>query len=414
MSPRSWPAHRSRPSRAAAALGDALAAGAAALALAACAGPRQGALPPWEPVPVPGPEAVESVIFLIGDPGVSDWQRAPILSEIAREVEEWSGELGRDSAVAVLVLGDIVYPRGMRDPGTEEFAGDSLHVEAQIDMVDGPLARRYATAGYFLAGNHDWGMARGIEGKRRITNMGDFLKRNRVGRGLHVELIPPAGEPGPGVIDVGANLRMILLDTAWWLLAWEPQGKPGLIARIEEAIAGAGDRHILIAAHHPWRTGGPHGGLVDFWSTFGVRWFLNKTGSLLQDINSRPMQDLRLQLEEIFQRHRRPLLFVGGHDHSLQVMEGVKASDPLWIAVSGTGSKVSDVADAPGMRFRAEKVGYMTLLLLRDGGAILYVRGADEDWVGCPNDLHEDPVACMAAAPRAFDTLFSTRLHGGS
>lgn len=145
--------------------------------------------------------------------------------------------------------------------------------------------------------------------------------------------------------------------------------------------------------------------------TFGVRWFLHKTGSLLQDINARPMQDLRVQLQDIFRRHRRPLLFAGGHDHSLQVLEGVEPADPRWTVVSGTGSKVTEVADAPGMRFRADRVGYMALLTLRDGGAILYVRGADEDWVGCPNDEYDDAAACMAAARGAFETLFSIRLE---
>lgn len=385
----------------------------AAAAVTACATPDQRPLPPWQPVTEPDPGAVESVTFLIGDPGVSDWQRAPILSEIAREVERWAEALARDSAVTVLVLGDIVYPAGMREPGTAEFADDSMHLEAQIDMVDGPLAQRYGAAAYFIAGNHDWGEARGPEGKERIRNMGDFLERNRARRGLNIALVPPAGEPGPEVVDVGSNLRIILLDTAWWLLAWEPMLKPGLIERIEEAIASAGGRHVVIAAHHPWRTGGPHGGIVDFWSTFGIRWLLNKTGSLLQDINSRPMQDLRNALRDVFRRQGPPLLFAAGHDHSLQVMEGVRTPDPRWIVVSGTGSKVTDVADAPGMRFRAEKVGYMTLFVLRDGGAILYVRGTDEDWVGCPNEAHEDPDACMAAATETFKTLFSTRLDDG-
>lgn len=383
-----------------------------ALTAAACATPSQGPLPPWKPVPEPDPSEVESVVIFIGDPGQADWKRAPILADIGREVEWWAGELDRDSAVMVVVLGDIVYPAGMRDPGTEPFATDSLHLEAQIDMVDGPRARRYAAAAYFIAGNHDWGMARGPDGKRRIRTMGEFLDRNRERRGLNVDLLPEAGEPGPAVVDVGENLRMILLDTAWWLLAWEPHAKPGLIDRIEEAMAQAGERHVVIAAHHPWRSAGPHGGLVDFWSTLGIRWLLYKTGSLLQDINSRPMQDLRRYLEDVFLRQERPLLFMGGHEHSLQVMEGVKPQDPRWIAVSGTGSKVTEVADGPGMRYRAEKVGYMTLVTLRDGGTILYVRGTDESWVACPNEAYPDAAECMAAAAPLFETLFSIRLDG--
>lgn len=381
-----------------------------AVLLCGCATPSQTPLPPWQPVPEPAPEDVESVLFFLGDPGQSDWDRAPVLDEMEREVERWAGSIGRDSAVVAVFLGDIVYPLGMRDPGSEEFPRDSLHVEAQIDVLDGPAGHEYQAAGYFIAGNHDWGEARGIEGTRRLANMDEFLDRARERRGVNVDLVPPAGEPGPGVIDTSPNVRLILLDTAWWLLAGSPELKAGLIDRIEEAIREAGDRHVIIAAHHPWRTAGPHGGLVDFWSTFGVRWLLNRTGSLLQDINSRPMQDLRRQLEEVFGRVGPPLLFVGGHDHSLQVLEAVEPREPRWTVVSGTGSKVTEVADAPGIRFRVEKAGYVRIIVLKEGGVLLHVRGADEEWIACPNELYEDPQECMAAVPDAFEDLFSVRL----
>lgn len=378
--------------------------------LAACASGR-APLPPWEPVPEPAVEDVESIIFLIGDPGESDLERAPVLAEIEVEVERWSEWLGRDSAVAVLILGDVVYPRGLRAPGSAEYPRDSIRVEAQIDMFDGPRARAHQAAGYFIPGNHDWGKARGIEGKQRLQNLDDFLDRARQRGGVNVDLVPPAGEPGPGIIDIGPNLRMILLDTAWWLLAASPEPKRALIQRIEAAMREAGDRSVLIAAHHPWRTAGPHGGTVNFWRTFGVRWLLHKTGALLQDINSRPMQDLRRELEGIFARVGPPLLFVGGHDHSLQVLQGVTPTEPRWIVVSGTGSKVTRVGNAPGMRFRADKAGFLRLMVLRDGSGILYARGADEEWIGCPNEIEPDTDTCMAAAPAAFETLFSIRLE---
>ncbi len=369
-------------------------------------------LPDWQPVPVPPDQDVESVILFFGDPGKSDYQQAPVIAEAAREVESWSARLARDSAVTVVFLGDLVYPAGLHPPGHPSFPGDSLYVQAEIDVVDGPAARAHETTAYFIAGNHDWGEARGIEGVTRLRNLDVFLDRARNRWDVNVDLVPPAGEPGPHVVDIGRSLRMILLDTAWWLLAREPELKSGLIARIEEAMVDARSegREVIISAHHPWQTAGSHGGSMPFWEAFGLRWFLYKTGAVLQDINSRPLKDLREALSDVFSRVGPPMLFAGGHDHSLQVIEGPGPLDPHWTLVSGTGVKVTEVGHVPGMRFRATRAGYMTLVTRRNGDSILYVRGAPEEWINCPNQEYPDPDACMAAAPAAFETLFSIRL----
>lgn len=378
--------------------------------VAACSGSRPP-LPEWEPVPLPPAEQVESVLLLFGDPGRSVYGRAPVIDEAAREVEEWSDRIGRDSAVAVIFLGDLVYPEGLHPPGHPDYPRDSIYVQAEIDVVDGPAAHAHHTAAYFIAGNHDWGEARGVEGARRLRNLEEFLDRARDRWDVNVRLLPTAGEPGPAIVDMGDRLRVILFDSAWWLLAGSDERKRDLMWGIERAMADAGDRNVVLAAHHPWQTAGPHGGQVGFWKAFGVRGFLNKTGSLLQDINSRPMRDLRVQLEHVFARVGPPLVFAAGHDHSLQVIEGVSMTDPHWTLVSGTGVKVTEVGHVAGMRFRAAKAGYMTVVTLRDGSSIVYVRGGDEEWIQCPNKHYDDAEECMAAAPAAFESLFSMRLE---
>src|SRR3954469_5857919 len=70
-------------------------------------------LPPSE-VPMPPVSEVESVVFLVGDMGEALWDRSPMPRRLAAEVESWSTRLRTDSSVAVLFLGDNVYPRGLR------------------------------------------------------------------------------------------------------------------------------------------------------------------------------------------------------------------------------------------------------------------------------------------------------------
>src|SRR5690606_955374 len=59
-----------------------------------------------ETIPEPRPEEVESVLFLLGDAGEAREGTSPLLERLAEDIERWSAELERDSAVALLVLGD--------------------------------------------------------------------------------------------------------------------------------------------------------------------------------------------------------------------------------------------------------------------------------------------------------------------
>lgn len=81
-----------------------------------------GCAPPPPPPPLSGPVAlpdtgeVERVVFLLGDAGDAQAETSPVLARLREDVEHWSARLPHDSAVAVLVLGDNVYPTGLQSP----------------------------------------------------------------------------------------------------------------------------------------------------------------------------------------------------------------------------------------------------------------------------------------------------------
>ena len=84
-------------------------------------------------------DSVESVVFWIGDAGDADWNHAPVLRKLATDVEQWASVVGRDSAVAVVFLGDNVYPGGLRGPSTRpEYWEDSTRLEAQVNVMRAP------------------------------------------------------------------------------------------------------------------------------------------------------------------------------------------------------------------------------------------------------------------------------------
>lgn len=370
-------------------------------------------LPPPQFITEPDPAGVESVLFLIGDAGDAQKEYAPILTRLAQDVEAWTQRLGRDSAVVVIFLGDNVYPLGMHLPEADEFPRDSAVVADQVAIVNGPHARARGTRGYFVAGNHDWGLREEWEGYVRLKTMSDFLDRERQRTGAAVYLEPEPGTGGPFTFDLGRQVRIILLDTAWWIL---DGGKLGLDSRaailggIREAMQEAGERQVVIGTHHPFRSAGPHGGEVSFWRTLGVRYLLTRSGALLQDLTSIPFRDFEAGLRSIFSELDPPLIFAGGHEHSLQLFEAVDPTDPAFSIVSGSASKLSSLGSQAGMLFGASSPGYFRVLVGTDGRVSLFIEAAPEEFLECEGDPAELAI-CVEQGVAAFRTIYSRQLR---
>lgn len=378
-------------------------------ALSACGGPTVSTPSGATLIPAPAPSEVESVLFLMGDAGDALPGRSPVLALMREDIEWWTSQLDRDSSIAVLVLGDIVYPRGLHPPGDGEYGRDSAVVMGQIDLVTGPSARERGARVWFMAGNHDWGLREDWEGYVRLRRFEEFVAAERSRTGVTAELVPVAGSGGPVVVDWGKNYRLLILDTAWWLLAGDAETRAAVLAAIDEAFATAGGRELLLAAHHPFRSGGPHGGSFSFWETMGIRYILFRSGAILQDISSRPYRELETGLREIFSRYGVPLAFIGGHEHSLQLLEAIKPTDPLFSIVSGSASKLSSVGPVDGLVFGQSAPGYMRLVIEKNGGVTLFVVAAAERFQHCPG---EEPArtTCMEMARVEYGTVYSRRL----
>jgi hypothetical protein len=177
---------------------------------------------------------------------------------------------------------------------------------------------------------------------------------------------------------VGPDLRVILLDTEWLLRA--PGGACGtpdeVYAALRDELKRYADRRVVIAAHHPLATGGPHGGNVG-WLDHGplVYWLAVKAGLSVQDLSSGRYTDMLEGLgRAIRESGAPPLAFAAGHDHSLQVIRLRGADRPAFQLVSGSGSRTTEVDRVEGTRWAAGVHGYMRVDV-GPGGAGLTVFG---------------------------------------
>ena len=362
----------------------------------------------------PPPDSVEAVVFLVGDAGAVDGVGNPALKSLTNQVEQWSTALARDSAVTVLFLGDNVYPDGYHDALDEEVARDSVRLGNQVAVVSGPSARAHETQGVFISGNHGWANRSGPVALARLDNLQARLERDRL-RGIPVRLLPEAGSAGPAHMDLGPRIRIVLVDTQWWLSEGRRQSRIAEANdRLANLLAESKDRDVVVAAHHPLATGGEHGGAMSVWSGLGVRWLLNRTGAVSQDLSSQVYRDLIADLRDAFARGGAPMVYASGHDHNLQVIQGTERGDPGLTLVSGSASKVSTrLISVPGMEMGLAAPGYMRLTFKKDGGVDLFVVAGPPSFIACPEDATPEH-DCLTLWPTAFRTVYSRRVKTGS
>jgi hypothetical protein len=328
--------------------------------------------------PVAALHQVETRLIILGDAGAPGGPQDPVLEAARREAE-------RDPERTVVVfLGDNIYPRGLVPSGDPTRAEMERRLDAQI-----AVSKRTGARAIFVPGNHDWD-AWSPGGWDAIRRQGEYIDSRGEGR---AELLPAEGCPGPVVRDIGPRLRLILLDTQWWLHPYEKPRHPTsscatdseteILEALEEAIATADDRYVVVAAHHPLATGGLHGGFFGWRDhIFPLRarkswlWIpLPGVGSIYplarrggvsdQDMSGKLNRKMREALEGVFSR-RAPLVYAAGHDHNLQVMSG---QDVRYLLVSGAGyyGHVSRTAWTRNTLFAREASGYMTLEVDPDG-----------------------------------------------
>lgn len=324
---------------------------------------------PSEPVPALDPADITYSVFLIGDAG-----GPPDHDQVLRALERDLAPI-KDRSFVVF-LGDNVYPRGLPLPEASDYAEQRARLERQIAAVTNAGAR-----GVLVPGNHDWEKS-GPGGFEAILRQGAAV--DELGKGL-VALLPEGGCPGPAVRDEGP-FRLILLDTEWLLRdvrmrrggsACPASADSTVMRLLDQTVRDAGNRQVIVSAHHPLESGGVHGGhftvqdhLFPLTNLKSWAWLplpiigslyplIRGNGASAQDVGHSRNREIRGLLEEVFRRYR-PLVYASGHEHSLQVLAGNSAR---WLVVSGSGyyGHGGHTAWVDSTRYAASLSGYVRL-----------------------------------------------------
>ena len=365
----------------------------------------------------PATTDIETTLFLVGDAGAPAARFEPVLAALAADI-------ARNEAPAIVAfLGDNVYPSGMPQRGHADRAEAERRLSAQIEAAVEPGGEAI-----FIPGNHDWNYA-GERGLERVREQERFVEAVGAGR---ARFLPDNGCAGPVALDIGERLRLIAIDTQWWLQdpAARADGAPcpartesEIVAALGRLLHDAGARHVIALGHHPLQTGGSHGGHFTVTQhLFPLRGFASwawlplpgfgsiyplarRAGISDQDLAGDRNRRMRAALESAM-RVDPPLAFVSGHEHNLQLLEGTSAR---WIVVSGGGihGHATAVRRLDATLFAAARSGYIRLDVQSDGRVRLGVIVVSDEGEGkevYARDLTTGPSASLpesrAADPR--------------
>jgi len=342
--------------------------------LCSCGGMTHAA----EQTPPPATD-VETTVYLVGDAGVPAPGGDPVLQALTQDVADASAA----STPIILYLGDNIYPRGMPDESAPNRKDAERRLAAQIEV-----AIQTGAGTIFIPGNHDWDFASTAD-RERVVRAAQFGEA--MGEGF-AHFLPAGACPGPQIVDVESRVRLVLLDTQWWLNAQSltdipehcaTKNRSEILDSLRVAISSAGDRHVIVAGHHPLASGGVHGGyftlgqhLFPLKEKYSWAWIplpglgsvypvARRMGITDQDLAGPRNRSMRLALDSVFRAHP-PLVYAAGHEHTLQL---IADDSPRYHIVSGTGNygHVSAVRQMPGTLFAASRGGYVRLDFARDG-----------------------------------------------
>ncbi|MEJ2493666.1 MAG: metallophosphoesterase [Ignavibacteriaceae bacterium] len=326
-------------------------------------------------------------IILIGDAGEpTEDKKEPVLIALEKNASEI-----KDSTL-IIFLGDNIYLSGLPDTEDSDRKEYERRINDQVNVVINSEAKEI-----FIPGNHDWD--RGSDkGWEQIRREGKFLND----KGLEkVSFLPLNGCPGPVVSNFGENIKIIILDSQWWLQdeGTIPEKKDSLCnfckedeiaAALDSIIINSGNNFIVVAAHHPLSTNGPHGGYFTWLDhIFPLRnlneylWIpLPIIGSLYplvrgsgissQDLPSSEYQSMKNIIENVISKYTG-LVYASGHEHALQVIDGTNENIYLVSGAGIWGHIEESLGEGDNTVFSGKYEGFMMIDFVSDGNKLLSV-----------------------------------------
>lgn len=320
-------------------------------------------------------------VYLIGDAGSATLDvQEPNLKLLQNKLEESS------ERSAVVFLGDNIYTKGLPDSTHPERDFYEARIIEQMKTV-----KNFKGRVFIIPGNHDWDDG-GKDGLKAVKRQEEFVEAY-LNRGN--TFLPDDGFPGPVDIELldddahpllRDDIRLIILDTQWWLHKYDKSyGDTGeyelvdggdFLNEFEDILIKRQKDFLLVAAHHPLITKGPHGGYLPPSThirppVIGTFYALyRRVFGLEQDVNHYKYNRMANNLRSLFAGNDH-LIYASGHSHSLQYFREKGKRETRHFVVTGAGTKDNYAASGRGSEFSYQGKGFTKVKYMGDGSVWL-------------------------------------------
>jgi hypothetical protein len=322
-------------------------------------------------------------VFLIGDTG-KDTIPSEAMYLMAFEA------IGNDNC-SVVLLGDNVYPKGNLPSKNELF-------EKRVLLSQLELLSTFSGNVYMIPGNHDWraGKVNGLQAVNyQASIVNEFTKNNSIIRNSGSVYFPGPGKPGPFSFDIHPSVKLIMIDSQWWLhhdLFHKVETTNGNSIRKEKSeflfkldsllsVAEKNNQLPIIVGHHPVFTNGNHSHrreplrFLFNYSPLHVFSWLGLNRLLRQDITQPKYKQFSRAFNQVLEKHSN-IVYASGHDHNMQYLQSKK----IHHIVSGSGSKITplDRYRFPAKFMDDQQNGFFRVNLHQSGAVSLEAYGVRE------------------------------------
>jgi predicted phosphodiesterase len=321
-------------------------------------------------------------VYLIGDAG-KDTAPSPAIKLVAAEIKKTPNS-------AVIFLGDNVYPRGVGIDSSSGLSKAQTKMQAELSIF-----KTFQGKVFMVPGNHDWDKC-SWNGKKRVMEealfVNEYMRKNtRVENRNTGVFYPEKAGPGPASMLLSPGIRLVLIDTQWWLQQqfFHPVGKdPGkskgetelhCYKRLDSLLAYAMAHHekVIIASHHPLFSKGKHALKKEPWrflvnyTPFQIFGLLGLNRVYMQDTEQPRYRRMKRNLLKVIDAYPN-IIYACGHDHNMQFSK----HDNLYHIVSGSGSMHSKLHKGRDLLFSCKnQLGFFKLSYFENGRILVEAIG---------------------------------------